>query len=186
MDHYVDIRVLPTPEIPEPHLLSRLAGKLHLALTALRCDDVGVSFPCHKLRPPSLGNLLRLHGSHSRLEQVMMHRWTTGLSDYVRISEVTSVPETASFCMVRRVQVRSSAERIRRRLMKRHGWSAEEAQARVPNTLERRLNLPYLSLRSSSTGQSFRLFIEHCPTHSPVPGPFNAYGLSQSATIPWF
>lgn len=176
MDHYVDIRVLPTPEIDEPHLLNRLAGKLHFVLTALKCDDVGVSFPGFQLDPPRLGNLLRLHSSRARLEQLTLHPWIAGLSDYVQISAVARVPETGSYCVVRRIQVRSSAERIRRRQMRRHGWSLEEAEARIPNTIERRLNLPYLSLRSSSTGQSFRLFIEHRPANLPVSGPFNEIG----------
>lgn len=186
MDHYLDIRVLPTPEIAEPHVLNVLAGKLHLVLAEMQSDDIGVSFPRFQLDPPRLGNLLRLHGSRARLEQLMQRPWTAGVTDYIRVGEVTAVPTTKSHCTVRRVQVRSSADRIRRRQMRRHGWSLEEARARIPDTIERRLNLPFLSLRSSSTGQLFRIFIEQRQSDSPVPGRFNTYGLSQAATVPWF
>lgn len=186
MDHYLDIRILPTPEIAEPHVLNALAGKLHLALAEMQSDDIGVSFPRFQLDPPRLGNVLRLHGSHARLEQLMQRPWTAGVADYVHIGAVTPVPRTDAHCTVRRVQVRSSAERIRRRQMKRHGWSLEEARARIPDTIERRLSLPFLSLRSSSTGQMFRIFIEQRRSESATPGRFNAYGLSQTATVPWF
>lgn len=186
MDHYVDIRVLPTPEIGESHVMNALAGKLHLILAELQSDDIGASFPCYKLSPPRLGSLLRLHSSRSRLEQLMSRSWMIGLTDYVRIGPVTQVPPTGLHCSVRRIQARSSAERIRRRQMRRHGWSAEEAHARIPDTVERQLSLPFLSLHSSSTGQPFRVFIEQHQSVSPAPGRFNAYGLSQAATVPWF
>jgi CRISPR-associated endonuclease Csy4 len=186
MDHYLDIRILPTPEIAEPHVLNVLAGKLHLALAELQSDDIGVSFPHFQLDPPRLGNLMRLHGSRTRLEKLMLRPWTAGVAHYVYIGAVTPVPTTKSHCTVRRIQVRSSAERIRRRQMKRHGWNVEEARARIPDTIERRLNLPFLSLRSSSTGQPFRIFIDQRQSESPVPGRFNTYGLSQAATVPWF
>jgi CRISPR-associated endonuclease Csy4 len=89
--------------------------------------------------------------------------------------------------VVRRVQAQSSADRIRRRQMKRHGWTEEEARARIADSVEQQLALPYLTLRSQSTGQHFRLFIDHLPCQpAPVAGPFNAYGLSSTATIPWF
>jgi CRISPR-associated endonuclease Csy4 len=186
MDHYVDVQVLPTPEIGEAHVMNTLAAKLHLMLAEFQSDDIGVSFPGYQLRPPRLGNVLRLHSSRSRLEQLMSRPWMLGLYDYVRIVGVAPIPKTGSHCSVRRIQVRSSAERIRRRQMRRHGWSAEEAQVRIPDTVERRLNLPFLSLRSSSTGQLFHLFIEQRQAGSPAPGRFNAYGLSQAATVPWF
>lgn len=186
MDHYLDIRILPTPEIAEPHVLNALAGKLHLALAEMQSDDIGVSFPRFQRDPPRLGNLLRIHSSRVRLEQLMLRPWTAKVTDYVHIGAVTPVPHIAAHCAVRRIQVRSSADRIRRRQMRRHGWSMEEARARIPDTVERRLRLPFLSVRSSSTGQLFRIFIEQRLTESAVQGRFNAYGLSQTGTVPWF
>ncbi|WP_365781323.1 type I-F CRISPR-associated endoribonuclease Cas6/Csy4 [Oryzomicrobium sp.] len=46
---------------------------------------------------------------------------------------------------------------------------------------------PDATLRSASTGQQFRLFIEHLPDQAGAsPGAFSAYGLSPTATLPWF
>jgi CRISPR-associated endonuclease Csy4 len=100
---------------------------------------------------------------------------------------VTVVPESVQYRSVSRLQVKSNAERLRRRLMQRHSLTAEEARQRIPDTVERSLNLPFISLRSQSTGQSFRLFIQHGPLRQTAEaGDFNAYGLSSGATIPWF
>jgi len=52
---------------------------------------------------------------------------------------------------------------------------------------EVRTDLPWLNLRSLSTGQSFKLFIRHGDLLStPVSGMFTTYGLSATATVPWF
>lgn len=186
MDHHLDLRLFPDPEIAEAHLLNALADKLHLVLAELKSEDIGVCFPRFRIDPPGLGNMVRLHSSRTSLTQLMSHAWLTGMRDHVEVGDIMPVPSSTGYRTVRRVQAKSSAERVRRRQMKRHGWTAQEAQELVPEAVARRLNLPFLNLRSRSTGQPFRLFIEQCPAQSPTEGIFNAYGLSQSATIPWF
>ncbi|GAB4062504.1 type I-F CRISPR-associated endoribonuclease Cas6/Csy4 [Uliginosibacterium sediminicola] len=187
MDHYIDLRLRPDPEFPVPQLLNALAAKLHRALVALKAEDIGVSFPQHNAKGAGLGNTLRLHGSRPRLQQLMQANWLSGMADHVQPADVLPVPAGAKHRVVRRVQVHSNAERIRRRQIKRHGWTEQEARERVPDRVEQRLDLPWLTLRSQSSGQNFRLFIEHLPSQAdPVPGSFNAYGLSNTATIPWF
>lgn len=187
MDHYFDIRIRPDPEFTTAHLLNALGGKLHLALVNLRSQDIGVSFPKFQLAPPTLGDVLRLHGRRQRLAELRELNWLTGMIDHIAIGELLSAPNVTTHRIVRRVQAQSSAERVRRRQMKRHQWTEEEAHARIPDSIEQKLRLPYLSLRSQSTGQPFRLFIDHqAPQDAPVIGGFNAYGLSSSATIPWF
>lgn len=186
MDHYIDLRVRPDPEFPVPQLLNALAAKLHRALVALKAEDIGLSFPHHKARG-GLGDTLRLHGSHPRLQQLMQAGWLSGMTDHVAVAEIRPVPHDAKYRVVRRVQAQSNAERIRRRQIKRHGWTEDEARERIPDAVEQRLDLPWLTLRSQSTGQNFRLFVEHLPCQpNPVAGAFNAYGLSTTATIPWF
>jgi CRISPR-associated endonuclease Csy4 len=87
---------------------------------------------------------------------------------------------------VRRVQVDSNPERIRRRQIRRHGWSEEEARRRVPDSARRKTTLPFLICESGSTGHRFRLFIEHKVVDDVAGGAFNAYGLSSTATLPLF
>jgi CRISPR-associated endonuclease Csy4 len=187
MDYYVDIHALPNAEVRSAHILSALASKLHNTLVDLRTSDIGISFPQFMLAPVSLGATLRLHGSCERLTQLMSTGFWRSLRDYIDVSVLAEVPPATLHRIVRRVQAKSSAERIRRRQMRRHGWTEEEARKRIPDACEKRLSLPFLQMKSRSTGQPFRLFIEHqeC-TERPIAGTFNAYGLSAGATVPWF
>ena len=187
MDHYIDLRVRPDPEFPVPQLLNALAAKLHRTLVALKAEDIGVSFPRHNARGAGLGDVLRLHGTKDRLQDLMQIPWLSGMSDHAEYAGIEPVPADAQHRVVRRVQVQSNAERLRRRQIKRHGLSEDQARERIPDSVEKQLDLPYLTLRSQSTGQHFRLFIEHGSClQSPLAGSFNTYGLSGTATVPWF
>ena len=62
----------------------------------------------------------------------------------------------------------------------------ETAAQQIPNEAERRLALPYLRIKSSSSDQQFLLFIQQRPEVHQQTGDFNSYGLSSTATIPWF
>lgn len=187
MDHYLDIRLLPDPEFPAPLLMNALFAKLHRALVSHGAGDVGVSFPEHACNGPGLGACLRLHGSAVALARLMAQDWLRGMRDHSACGEPLPVPASAAHRTVRRVQAHSSPERERRRLIARKGLSEEAARDAIPDRHARRLDLPYVTLASQSTGQQFRLFIEHGPPQpTATPGPFSAYGLSPHATIPWF
>ena len=188
MDHYVDIRLLPDPEFSVQLLMDAVFGRLHRALVAQAGRDgvgAGVSFP--EVRGRSLGTVVRLHGPRNGLEVLLAEGWLNGLRDHVEVASVRPVPTQVSHRTVRRVQSKSSAERLRRRLMRRQGIEASEARRRIPDGAERHLDLPSLQLRSASTGQHFRLFIDHGPLLSTADdGQFSTYGLSDRATVPWF
>lgn len=186
--HYLDIRVVPDPETTAPQLLDALYDRLHLALVQQRCHDLGVSFPGYSRTPRALGSVLRLHGPADTLRQFMQQDWLKSLRGHVRLSEIAPAPSDASHRCVHRRQFKTSAERLRRRRMRRKGETAEQAQQAIPQTIERRPDLPYLHLRSRSTGQpSFCLFIAMGPLQQePTTGTFNSHGLSSTSTIPWF
>lgn len=187
MDHHIDIDVLPDPEFPAHQLMNALYAKLHRALAAKNSTLIGVSFPGFSLKAPNLGTRLRLHGDVVVLSALMASGWLTGMRDHVKLILPTRVPDTAQHCIVRRIQVKSSTQRLRRRLMHRHDLDAYEAHQRIPDSVARLVKLPYVQLRSTSTGQSFRLFIDHeKPQSHAIAGDFNTYGLSQTATVPWF
>lgn len=187
MDHYVEIRILPNPEFTAPTLMSVLFGKLHLALIAERTVMVGASFPDMDMDKPAPGSRLRLHGSDNDLNRLMAADWLGGMRDHVRVDRLSIVPTNARHRVVRRVQAKSNPERLRRRMVKRKGVSETEARQAIPDEAAKMLNLPFVTLRSRSTGQPFRLFIEQKPIQSQqVAGEFNRYGLSAVATVPWF
>ena len=187
MDHYLDIVVRPAPELAAHQAMSALYARLHRALAGPGSRAIGVSFPDFGTRPPTLGSRLRLHGALPALAHFGAPDWLAGVRDHVDLGAVLPVPPGAGHRNVRRVQAKSSPDRMRRRLMRRHDIDAEEAGRRIPDSAAESLGLPFVQLVSASTGHPFRLFIDHRPIQpAATPGGFNAYGLSQEATVPWF
>lgn len=187
MEHYLTIRLLPDPEFATPVLMSALFCKLHRALVQQDSRTIGVSFPDMRQKGPSLGGRLRLHGNFADLQQLMAQDWLTSMRDHAAVGQIAPVPEDTLYRVVRRVQAKSNPERLRRRLVQRKSITEEEACQFIPDSVAEKLDLPYVTIRSQSTGQFFRLFIKHLPTQvMPVKGEFSAYGLSPVATIPWF
>lgn len=187
MDSYVNIRIRPMPDLSPVSLMEAAFAGLHASLTILRCSDIGISFPEFDAKRPWLGHCLRLHGAANALAAIMETPWRTGMRDYMVVSGIQPVPATSQYRCVSRVQAKSNPERLRRRHMRRHGLTREEARNHIPDNAVETLNLPYIKVYSQSTGQNFRLFIRHGPLQSaPTSGAFNYYGLSDKATIPWF
>jgi CRISPR-associated endonuclease Csy4 len=184
MDHYLDIKVLPDPEFVENVLMNALFAKLHRALCDVGQGEIGTSFP---QADKTLGTLLRLHGSAPALDRLMAENWLKGLRDYTESSAVQRAPASGQFRVVKRVQVKSSAERLRRRSVSKGWLNEEEAITSIPFANEKRTKLPFLALKSKSTGQPFRLFVQQGPIQgSAVAGSFSDYGLSDHATTPYF
>ncbi|WP_020680651.1 type I-F CRISPR-associated endoribonuclease Cas6/Csy4 [Marinobacterium rhizophilum] len=187
MDYYIDIHLRPDPEFGASLLLGALFNKLHRALVELESNHIGISFPAHATRPRTMGDHVRIHGREGALQGLMDMNWLKGMRDHVSVGGVSVIPDQHHYRVVRRVQPKSNADRIRRRYMKRHQVSAEQAQETIPDTVVKPVEQPYVSIRSQSTGQAFCLFIEHLPLQEkPVKGDFSSYGLSATATIPWF
>lgn len=187
MNHYLDIQLRPDPEFGAPMLMNALISKLHRALVEMNAIDIGISFPDYSLSPRELGGRLRLHGTEQRLSQLMEKRWLTGMSDHTRCNTPQPVPTGVKHRLVQRRQVKSNAERLRRRRMKRKGETYEQAAQAIPNSVEQRSTLPFATLSSNSTGELFKLFIDQGePLTTEQLGVFSSYGLSMGATVPWF
>jgi CRISPR-associated endonuclease Csy4 len=185
--HYVDLSVVPDAETGPSTMFGALYDRLHRHLARHRIERIGVSFPRYCTNPRTIGTTLRLHGSRVDLEQLMVADWLGGVRDHVRYSAVIAVPESTQHRCIRRRQFKSGIDRLRRRRMKRHGETAEQAALALPESAVEKPNLPYVHLRSLTTGQSFCLFIALGPLlPGAVEGPFNTYGLSETSTIPWF
>ena len=187
MDSYIEFQLLLDPEFPATTLMNALFAKLHRGLVSSGEGRVGVSFPDVEQNGIHLGTRLRLHGQAADLERVMSSNWLIGMRDHLSCSPLNPVPSTNAYRVVRRVQAKSSPQRERRRLIARTGVSSEAAIVAIPDSAAKMLRLPYMLLASQSTQQQFRLFVEHLPVQKEaVPGTFSAYGLSATATVPWF
>ena len=192
MDHFMDIHLLPDPDLPAHVLMGALYVKLHRALVMGGEGEAGgiaISFPGYSARPGviNLGRNMRLLGSQPGLQTLAGTGWLGSLRDQVSVNAAAAVPITATHRSLRRVQAKSNPERLRRRLIKRHGIDEAEARKRIPDSAAEMLTLPFLQLRSASTGQNFRLFLRLGPAQATAEsGSFNTSGLSTTATTPWF
>lgn len=186
MRHYVNVEILPNTEIGYGALLSAVFERLHLAFVEHGEGRVGVSFPKHDEKACTLGSWIRLHGSEDRLLRVLQ-RLGNGFRDYIRVVGPKEVPPNTPFRIVRRVQAKSGIPRLARRYAKRHSIDEAEALALYKDVNAEQLKLPFVELRSGSTGRHFRLFIKHEAVQvTPHTGAFSSYGLSTDAAVPWF
>jgi CRISPR-associated endonuclease Csy4 len=81
-----------------------------------------------------LGQILRILGSPDGLKKLMALPWLTGMSDHVQLSPPAPVPADAVQRRLVRAQAKSNPERLRRRQIKRHGLTPEQARERIPDS----------------------------------------------------
>ena len=188
LSHYLDLQLRPDPEITPTQLLAALYARLHRVLvTAPTAPSIAVGFPGYDASRHTLGECLRLYASEAALQPWATGAWLGSLRDHVSMAAPLPVPAHAAHRTLRRVQVKSSPERLRRRLMKRHNISEAQARERIPDSVGRATDLPYVQMVSTSTGQQFKLFLGlGAALAQPCAGEFNTYGLSATATVPWF
>lgn len=187
MDQYLDVKLRRNPEISTHYILGAIYFRFHQALVAIGHGRIGVSFPDFQEKRRSLGQCLRLHGSSRDLDVLMANNWLVGMFDYVEVGPRLRVPEAVQYRTVRRVQTDSSPERLRRRLIRRHQLDEMTALERIPDSVSSHLSMPWIEIYSNSTGQRFRMFIDHGPLLGAATfGHFSSYGLSSTTTVPWF
>ncbi|MCC5791697.1 MAG: type I-F CRISPR-associated endoribonuclease Cas6/Csy4 [Legionellaceae bacterium] len=183
MDHYLDIHILPAPELPIPVLMNAVYSKYHKALCDLHSTSIGVSFPKYNI---TLGNVLRIHGNKKMLQELHELNWIDGMSGYCAVSSVISVPVNTKFRTVSRIQSTMSQSKLRR-LIKRGSMTEAEINQYKAKMFSKGLHDPYVELVSGSNGQKHRRYIEFGDLlDQPVSGEFDQFGLSRVATVPWF
>ncbi len=183
MAHYIDIRILPDAEMRENVLLNKVYTKFHKALCNLNANDIGVSFPEYKIK---LGRLLRIHGKAERLTELQEMQWLAGLVGYCNISEIKPIPENTTFRVISRIQATMSPAKYRR-LLARGTITKKEQKQYKAKMFQKGLDNPYLELESASTGKKYRRYLTFSDfLDKPVEGGFDWFGLSKTATVPWF
>tara|TARA_R110001592_G_scaffold341482_4_gene630663 strand:+ start:7698 stop:8270 length:573 start_codon:yes stop_codon:yes gene_type:complete len=190
MNYYCDISLLPDAESNLGYLWEKVYAQVHLALVENQktsVSKVALSIPGYGNKPFPLGNKLRLLASNeSELEQLKLSKWLNRLQDYCHITSVKPVPHTEGFVNFSRRQFKMNPERLARRRAKRHNESFEQALEYFKGMDEQVTKLPFIQVKSLSNNTHFPLFIEKTSQTQMVDGEFNCYGLSKTATVPWF
>lgn len=152
MKFYLEITLLPNPEVGIHFLWSKVYQQIHLGLVEMQDNQgrvpIGVAFPGyvqggHSRLPAShdtrtslyiekygvLGGKLRLFAEHeATLSQFNAGHWLARLSDYVHCTSIRPVPEKLSgYATYQREQPKTNKERLAKRYAKRHGMDLETA-----------------------------------------------------------
>ena len=184
MDHYIDIKLLPDAELSETFLMNKVYSKFHKALDDLKSDSIGVSFPHYRVM---LGDVIRVHGTTENLEQLTALKWLARIADYCDSSPIEHVPDGIDgYRNVSRAQTNMSSSKLRR-LLNRKTISPNEVKQYEEKMFSNGLNNPYVELDSSSNGNKYRRYFQFGElSEEGALGVFDRFGLSKTATIPWF
>lgn len=195
MRYYVELTLLPNPEVDLYFLWSKVFQQVHLGFVERQDDQkqsvIGVSFPeCKQdARFATLGSKLRLFSpSQVELEALDVRQWLDKLTDYVHISSIRPVPEKVTdYAVYQRIQPKTGRDRLVKRYLKRHPEvTQEQAISYYEAFADEQLTLPFIQLHSLSSGHPFRIWIQPKTVAEAREGKFSCYGLSSDTSLPNF
>lgn len=183
MNYYIDIQIKPDAEMRENVLMNTVYGKLHKALFTLKSTSIGVSFPRYKVL---FGKVLRIHGEQSYLNDLQGLDWLGGIKGYCEVSDISPIPKTAQHRTVARKQANMTEAKLRR-LIARKSITQDEVKGYKAKMFNQSLDNAYFELVSTSSGEKHRRYIQFGDLkNTPTEGVFDEFGLSKTATVPWF
>lgn len=195
MKSYLEITLLPNPEVGVNFLWSKVLQQIHLGLVEIQDDQgqapIGLSFPEYFIgeKYSVLGNKLRLFANDDAgLKQFDAVKWLARLSDYVHCTSIRPVPEKLiGYATYQREQPKINPEPLARRYARRHNIDYETALTLYSKRNYQTINSPFIRLKSLSSDNNFCIWVkkvlvvtQSSTTH------FSTYGLSSISTVPEF
>ena len=199
MKYYQEITLIDQAEISSYFIWSKLYTQLHIALAEIKDTNdkvnIGVSFPQYifeekiegKKAKVNMGKKLRLFAQNEAdLKKLDLKKWLDRLTDYVHITSIREVPENVKgYAIYKRKQVKTNATRLARHRVKRGDIGFDEALARYSNVVTT-TELPFIQMKSLTSDQMFKLFIEKRSIEQSKSQVFSTYGLSSESSVPEF
>lgn len=194
MKFYLEITLLPNPEVNVYFLWSKAFQQIHLALVEIQDTQkqvpIGVSFPEYVVGEKFnlLGSKCRLFApDQSTLERLDIAKWLQRLSDYVHVTSIRPVPnQVTGYATYQRQQVKTNPESLARRYARRHQLSFDEAWQKYSSMQPPSISMPFIRLNSLSSGQTFCLWIKKTAVPDARTGQYGSHGLSATSTVPEF
>ena len=192
MKYYLDITLLPGAEDSLGFLWHKVYQQIHIALAENKTINgesaVAVSFPEYGSKVFPLGAKLRLLAkTQEQLNKFNGPQWLNRLSDYTHCTSIKEVPLSVDkFVCFKRKQCDTNIERLARRRAKRKDETLGQALQYYAGFKDEKSELPFINMQSLSGDKRFRLFIEKETVTQEQEGGFSCYGLSKTATVPWF
>ncbi len=193
MKYYLDIKIVPDAEVPIYFIRNKVYSKLHKALSSLKPTDIGVRFPKYKIK---LGDVVRLHGTDKNLTVLQSTNWLGGLNGYCEVSEIQSIPDQiVGYRVISRKQATMNLKKLEKRVQYQKEQGVLKTQDEITDYEKQYkakmyatgLDNPYLEIESSSNGHKHRRYIQFGEVvEQEVKGKYDTFGLSKTATVPWF
>lgn len=136
-----------------------------------------------------------LAGSEDALVNLDIQQWLKRLSDYCHIQAIKNVPENVKkHARFKRKSVKSIEIKAKRRAEHLNKPYNEIMDYLIKEGRSAEFKLPFITVESQDTkkwvekgvSSQFLLFIELSLSEIPASGKFDCYGLSKTATVPWF
>jgi CRISPR-associated endonuclease Csy4 len=200
MKYYLDITLLPDAEANLGFLWQKVFQQVHIALVDNKVTDnesaVALSVVGYGDKAFPLGNKLRLLAeSEDILQKLDIHRWLNRLNDYCHISSIKTVPtDIKKYARFNRKNVKSIEKKAQRRAVHLAKPYNEVLAYLIEEGKSKECKLPFINVESQESKKQavqgvscqFLLFIEQTLLDEAVHGKFDCYGLSKTATVPWF
>lgn len=197
MNYYIELTLLSNTDIPQPLLWSKVFTQLHLALVEKQDVNqqvpIGVNFVDYRVetvkgkRFSLLGDKLRIFAEEAAtLQGLNLDHSLERLIDYVHIKSIKPTPTETGFVTVSRCRSKPPSDKKNAAYALRRGLSPEAALAHFWNhtPLSTTLPLPFIKLKSLSSGHDFSLTIQQKEAFQAHQGRFSTYGLSRTSTVP--
>lgn len=205
MNYYQEITLLPEEDVSLGFIWQNVFQQVHIALVehkvAADQSAIAVGFPQYGQKGFPLGSKLRLFAKEqAALEKLDICKWLSRLEDYTHVKGIKAVPDEAEYVVFSRKHVKTPARIEKDMQAKAKLWSEKSAKPLVECLLalekskpKGHCTLPFIFLhsqktkqRSPDTNSKFPLFIQMKVDDKAQLGTFDCYGLSKTATVPWF
>ena len=200
MKYYIDITLLPNEEVSISFLWQKIFQQVHIALVDNKVGDnesaIALSVVDYGDKNFPLGSKLRLlAGREDTLVKLDIQQWLKRLSDYCHIKPIKNVPDgIKQYARFKRKPVKSIEKKAKRRAEHLNKPYAEVLAYLIKEGRSAESKLPFIKVESQNTKKrveqgvscQFLLFIERSLFEVPASGKFDCYGLSKTATVPWF
>ncbi len=190
MEYYQEITLRPDAEIPLAFLWTKVFTQLHIAFVDEKNKNghapYAVSFP--EYGETGVGEKIRVFAEEQELEKLDLSKVLGRLLDYVQYTGIRKVPEKKikKYAVYSRYQPEGSIQRKARRYAKRHPEITAEEATQLLKTKKEPARLPYIQMKSLSSGKTFSLFIKKQTVPNPMSAEIGVYGLSNIGTVPEF
>lgn len=188
-EYYQEITLIPSEEINSNFLMNKIFSKLHLIFVEYQNKgmvDIGISFPDYSLKNLTLGNKIRIFFEKENQGNILLLKDEfKNYDDYIHITNIREIPKVVSYSIFSRKQNIKSNIRLAKRAAKRQNIEFSKMLSCYEDFSKPEIKLPYIKLYSSSTHQTYSIYIQKIESEYKK-GQFNSFGLSSNSTVPIF